>query len=97
MHILDDPTNSARVARFLAAHGERWASPEAEDHWMLRCFARAGQHLPDVLRRVDRLGPIDSWCSVCCRFLQPSLPKYTPQGDPGYCIPPAPAPLRGSC
>ncbi|MFG1837438.1 hypothetical protein ACGFH8_03270 [Micromonospora sp. NPDC049175] len=30
MHVLDDPTVSARVARFLGTHGERWPSTPAE-------------------------------------------------------------------
>lgn len=61
--------------------------PEGEDHWVLRCFARTKEQLPEVLRRVNYLGPVDIWCSICCRFLQPSQPSYTPQGEPGYCLP----------
>ncbi|MEU8185463.1 hypothetical protein AB0B85_14625 [Micromonospora sp. NPDC049044] len=30
MHVLDDPALSARVARFLAAHGQRWPSTPVE-------------------------------------------------------------------
>jgi hypothetical protein len=49
--------------------------------------ARTMEQLPDLLRRVSHLGPIDDWCSICCRLIQPSQPSYTPQGDPGYCLP----------
>ncbi|MEJ3748632.1 hypothetical protein WEI85_35795 [Actinomycetes bacterium KLBMP 9797] len=70
-----------------AVHLTLVAWPEGQDHWVLRCFARTKEHLPDTLSRVGHPGPVDSWCSICCRFLQPSLPSYMPQGEPGYCIP----------
>ncbi|WP_229830890.1 glycoside hydrolase family 43 protein [Actinoplanes ianthinogenes] len=61
--------------------------PEGEDSWAVRCFARSGQQLPEVIRRVEWRGPVGSWCSLCLRFLQPGMPDYTPQGEPGHCRP----------
>lgn len=73
-----------------AAHLTLHAWPKGQDRWTLRCFARTEQHLPEVLRRVGNPGAIDTWCSICRRFLQPGLPSYVPQGGPGYCFPSPP-------
>jgi hypothetical protein len=55
MHILDDPTNSARVARFLAARGERWA-PTSVDQ--IRQLQTVGKPSVPLLEGHDSLNQV---------------------------------------